>query len=526
VILSAGSESGGRPAAPDTGAVTLDALFRRTVAARPDVLALIDPPDRASFTDGAPRSVTWAEADRVVSAIANLLRSLRLPSGAIVALQLPNVAESVLALMGVLRAGLIAAPLPLLWRQAEACAALGRVSARALISCRRVGEADHADLAMHVAAETFAIRFVCAFGDPIPDGIIPLDEVFDAGLPAPPPPLGQAENAGAQIAAVTFDMTADGLVPVARSHRELIAGGEAVVSAAELRPGATLLGTLLTSSFAGLATTIVPWLLSGGTLRLHQPFEAGAAWGHAWDAAVLPGPLLSRLADAGLFDRTAGTVLAVWRAPERMRAATPVDAARVVDVPVFGEIGLLALRRGNDGAPAQLPAPSSAAGGLDLMRNASGTLSLRGGMVPAHPCPPGGPRGPQFNLAIGADGFVDTRFPCHVDRASGRLVLEGPPAGLVSVGGYRFAVRDLQDVIAPIDPDGAVAALPDALAGHRIAGVGSDRDTIYEKLVEQGASPLIAGAFREKRLVPRTRSSHNMAASTDANFGFKAALES
>lgn len=133
------------------------------------------------------------------------------------------------------------------------------------------------------------------------------------------------------------------------------------------------------------------------------------------------------------------------------------------------------------------------------MRNTSGTMCLRGAMVPAHPCPPGSPRGPQFNLAIGADGFVDTRFPCHLDRASGRLVLDGPPAGIVSVGGYRFAVRDLHDVIAPIDPDGAVAALPDAIAGHRIAGVGSDRGTIYEKLVEQGASPLVAGAFRDKR---------------------------
>src|SRR5215467_5422024 len=147
--------------APHDGAPTLDDLLRRAAAARPDALALIDPPDRASFTDGAPRRLTWAEADRVVSSIANLLRSLGLPPGAIVALQLPNVVESVLTLMGVLRAGLIAAPLPLLWRQAETCAALGRVSARALISCRRVGDVDHADLAMHVAAETFAIRFVC-----------------------------------------------------------------------------------------------------------------------------------------------------------------------------------------------------------------------------------------------------------------------------------------------------------------------------------------------------------------------------
>lgn len=501
MILTATDESSAERAAPADGRATLDDLLRRVVATRPDALALVDPPDRASFTDGARRSLTWAEADRVVSAIANLLRSLGLSPGAIVALQLPNVVEGALTLLGVLRAGLIAAPLPLLWRQAEACAALGRVSARGLVSCRRVGEVDHADLALHVAAETFAIRFVCAFGNPVPDGIMPLDEVFDGVLPALPPPLDGSETASARPAIVTFDTTTDGLVPVARSHGELIAVGEAVTAATELLSGATLLGSLMTSSFAGLATTIVPWLLAGGTLRLHQPSEPATLLGQRWDAAVLPGPLLARLVEAGLLHPFAPqTVVAVWRAPERMPAAVARHGdARIVDVPVFGEIGLLALPRGSDGAPGELPAPGGASGGLELMRNAGGTLCVHGAMVPAHPCPPGSPRGPQFNLAVGADGFVDTHFPCHVDRTTGRLVLDGPPAGIVSVGGYRFAVRDLQDVIAPIDPEGAVAPLPDAIAGHRLAGIGGERRTIHDKLIEQGASPLLSGAFRERR---------------------------
>jgi acyl-CoA synthetase (AMP-forming)/AMP-acid ligase II len=499
VILEAGNAS--EPPAPRDGASTLDDLLRRAAAARPDGPALIDPPDRASFTDGAPRRLTWAEADRVVSSIANLLRSLGLPPGAIVALQLPNVVESVLALMGVLRAGLIAAPLPLLWRQAETCAALGRVSARALISCRRVGEVDHAELAMHVAAETFAIRFVGAFGAPVPDGIIPLDEVFDAALPAPPPPLDPLDDAAGRPAVVTFDVAADGFVPVARSHRELIAAGEIVAGAVGLTSDATLLGAFMTASFAGLGATVVPWLISGATLLLHQPFNPAALAAQRADVAVLPGPLLARFAEAGLIGAAAPSViLAVWRAPERMRAGAAWASrdTRVVDVPAFGEIGLLALPRDAEGA-AQLPdMGTAAAAGLELKRGAAGTLCLRGAMVPAHPCPPGSPRGPQFNLAVATDGFVDTLFPCHVDRATGRLVIDGPPAGLVSVGGYRFAVRDLQDLVAPIDPDGSIAPLPDALAGHRLAGVGTDRAAIGDKLAEQGSNPLVVGAFHDQ----------------------------
>jgi hypothetical protein len=507
VILGATNGTPDHPTAQRDGGPTLDDLFRRAVEARAEAPALIDPPDRESFTDGTPRRLTWAEADRVVSAIANLLKSLGLPAGAIVALQLPNTVEGVLALMGVLRAGLIAAPLPLLWRQAETCAALGRVGARALVSCRRVGDVDHADLAMHVAAETFAIRFVCAFGRALPDGIIPLDEVFDSALPAPPPPLDRLADPAGRIAVVTFDVGADGLVPVARSHRELVAAGEAVAGMAGIASGATLLGALMTASFAGLGSTVVPWLLCGGTLWLHQPLNPAVLAAQRCDVAVLPGPLLPRFVEAGLIGSPAPeTILAIWRAPERMRtgAAWLGRDSVVVDVPVFGEIGLVALRRGADGMAAGLPAmqapPSGApTAAIELMRGASGTLAMRGAMVPAHPCPPGSPRGQQFNLKIGTDGFVDTLFPCHLERETGRLVVDGPPAGIVSVGGYRFALRDLQGLVAPLDPDGSVAALPDVLAGHRLAGVGGDRGAIRDKLADQGTNPLVVGAFRDKR---------------------------
>src|SRR5947209_11342277 len=106
---------------------TLDDLFRRTAARRPDDIALADPPNRESFTDGAPRRLTYAQADRMISAIAGRLRRIGLNTDAIVGLQIANTVENVLTLLAVLRAGLIAMPLPLLWRGAEASAALGRV---------------------------------------------------------------------------------------------------------------------------------------------------------------------------------------------------------------------------------------------------------------------------------------------------------------------------------------------------------------------------------------------------------------
>src|SRR5690348_12869077 len=66
---------------------TLDDLFRRAAHRHPDRIALIDPPNRARFTDGAPQRLTYAQADRIISAIAERLRDLNLPIDAIVGIQ-------------------------------------------------------------------------------------------------------------------------------------------------------------------------------------------------------------------------------------------------------------------------------------------------------------------------------------------------------------------------------------------------------------------------------------------------------
>jgi hypothetical protein len=498
-------------AANDLPAVraTLDDLFRRAVAARPDALALIDPPDRLAFTDGPVRRLTYAQADRAISTLAARLRGFGLPTDSVVALQLPNTVESVIALLAVLRAGLIAAPLPLLWRHADAAAALTRVAARALIGCQRIGDTVHGDLAMHIAMETFTIRFLCGFGANLPDGVVPIDDIF-AGS-AVPPVIERYGDATDHVALVTFDVVSEGIVPVARSHAELIAGGLAVHLEARIEPEAAILGALTLGSFAGLATTLVPWLLTGGTLVLHHPFAPATFVAQLTDencaVAVLPGPMVMRLAEAELVGRgNLHAVLAVWRAPERL-AVSPGWSGHetLVDVAVFGETGLIAARR-EAGKPAAMPPgrlvlPRGAAQGihvLNVTRSPGGTIVLSGPMVPHAPFPPGAERGVAPRLKI-TEGTVDTGYTCRLDRDTKLLTVDGPPAGIISVGGYRFALRTVQDLITGIEDGSTLAALPDLLSGHRLAGAGADRDAICDALLAHGANPLLVAAFRARK---------------------------
>ena len=495
--------------------VSIDEMFRRLADRRPDAPALADPPNRKNFTDGAPRRLTYAETDRMVAAIAGRLRRMGLPVDAVIGVQMPNIVENILAMLGVLRAGMIVAPLPLLWRRADAVAALARVGAKALITCGRVGDFKHSQFGMRVAAEVFAIRYVCGFGANLPDGVVPFDDLFTANELDPIPPLERERqaNAPAHLAAITFDVSEGGLVPVARNHSELVAAALVVLLESHLAQNANILSTLAPSSFAGLSLTLLPWLLTGGMLSLHHPFDAEVLARQRRDdrcpTLILPGPVAAPMAEAGELageDQTA--VIAAWRGLEGLAMSPAWRAARtaLIDVAVFGETGLLAGRRGADGRPVPihfgpLVAPRGSPGGIvlaELLPTTAGTVSFRGPMVPQHAFPPGADRSALPHFKVEHSGGVDTGYAFRIDSTTHAVVVTGPPSGIASVGGYRFPLHDLKEIAGRVDGDATIAALPDPLVGQRLIGNAADRNMMQAALGAVGVNPLVVAAFRDR----------------------------
>ncbi|MGB7098813.1 MAG: class I adenylate-forming enzyme family protein [Xanthobacteraceae bacterium] len=496
--------------------ITIDELLRSAARRRPDALALVDAENRESFTDGKPRRVTYAEADRIVDAIAHRLRSMAVPTDAVVGIQLPNIVENFLVTLGVLRAEMIAAPLPLLWRRAEAVEALERIGAKALITCGHVGAFNHADLALHLAAEVFSIRYVCAFGSNLPDGTVSFDDLtstdtFDSVSPIE---TERKSNASSHLAAVTFDIGDGGIVPVARSHAELLAGGLAVLLESHLPQKANILSALPPASFAGIGLTFLPWLVSGGTLVLHHPFEpdifAHQRRDYRCAAVILPAPVAFRLTEtSGFAGDEPVTVIAAWRSPERL-ASSPTWSkpnCALIDVSIFGETAIVPARRGPDGKPSpiafgRLTVPRDSADGVavaDVARTDTGTVALRGPMVPSHSFPPGIERSSLPHFQIGRGGFVDTGYSSRIDSVTQAMIVMAPPSGIASVGGYRFSLRDLQEATAGIEDGAALVALPDPLIGQRLIGNAADRGAIQQALRAAGFNPLVVAAFRDRR---------------------------
>ena len=493
-----------------TASPTLDTLFKRILARQPDALALVDPPNKQRVTGQPPKRLTYAQADRMISSLAAHFVESGLPSNSVIAVQLPNTIEFALTVLAAFRAGLVIAVLPLLWRQSELTMALNRTAARAIVTSSKVDGVIYSDLAMNAAAEAFSIRHVCGFGGDLPEGMASLDNAIFRESPT----ARAVIEDGRKAALISFDMTSDGFRPVPRAHLGLIAGGLAISLESDVPQGATVLSAFSPMSFAGLASSLSVWLLSGGTLVLHHPFDEEVLEQQINElkcgTLIAPAQLALRLDELDLATRLPSlrNVIGLWRTPEQVgsSACWSAQQATLTDVYLFGEAGLFGARRiaedgspalikpGPHGAPRQLPG-SSISG--EILLTPRGTLGLRGPMVPVAAYAPPPPPSDSL-IASPPRDYVDTDYAARLDRTTGAINITAPPSGIMAVGGYRFLAQALQEWARRLGQGALLTALPDRLSGHRLAGRARDNARARDALTELGLNPLMVEAFRDR----------------------------
>ncbi|MCL2714784.1 MAG: acyl--CoA ligase [Alphaproteobacteria bacterium] len=486
---------------------TLDLLFQSTLAQQPERIALRDPLNKEQVTGRPPRQLTYAEADREIQALSTHFVELGLPVNSVIALHLPNTVEFILTLLAAHRAGLVVAILPLLWRHTQLTAALNRTAARAIVTMGTIDGIAYADEALAAAADAFSIRHICGFGARLPHGMSTLDDV----LTRPPRSMRNVIQDGRKGAIISFDMTTEGVRLVPRPHFSVIAGGLLITVEAIVPQGATVMSAFAPSSFAGIASSLVLWLLSEGTLALHHPFNNDVLLEqfNAQNCSVLvaPGEFALRLAHSGLAGRMPALrrVIGLWRAPEQVALSAPWPFSDVsfTDVYLFGETGLFAVRRDLDGCPRALALgpqgtqqhSSSPSIACEVALTSHGTVTLRGPMVPVSAYAP--PRPLREALAAEArHDYVDTGYAARIEPDNSLSILAAP-SGIVSVGGYRFLPADMRECARRLGEDACLTALPDPLNGHRLQGESDDNRTARESLAGLGHDLLTVDAFRD-----------------------------
>ncbi len=474
--------------------VPLDALFRQTASLHPERLALVDAPDRTTWTGGAPRRLTYAEADEEIDRLAAFYATVGLASDHVIGVQAPNTVDTVIAILAALRAGLIISPLPLHWRQKNVLDALNSIGAKGFIAADRVETRDVGVAARDVAADLFSLRFVFGLGRDIPDGLIELGPMLaEMGDELRFEPLDRSDPAD-HTATICWSRSGEENVPVSRSHNHWIAAARMIVSEAHIKDGSAIVVPYSLSGLTGLGGGMVPWLLSGGTLHLHHPTSLANLAAHAnevdADVVMTPGPLAQTL-DRKLTN-TKTCVLAAWNisAPH---PTTFVARRRLIDLHVADEFALLPRARGPSARmkAIQLGKHSGPSGCesepalLEILvtedaETPTPNLLVKGAMVPEtgwHTI-----NGEQRRVRWEGTGYLNTNI--KVELMDGGIAGFGVP-GLYALGTGNLETIDVIYSSYPGIREAAAFVVEDAVLGARV----------YAALVPDPGHVPDAGAF-------------------------------
>lgn len=249
------------------GRQTLFDLFETNANGTPDRLAVADPLNRADIDGGLPRCLSYRELQQEVDQAVRKFAGLGLKAGDIVAFQLPNTVEQVTLYLAAIRAGLIISPFPIQWREKELQEILSFVGAKAIVTANNIRGFEHGALLASVKRDIAGLETVLVLGVDAPSGTVAFDSLPD----------GVADQPVLHVSdAVTICWTSGTEARpkgVPRHHNHWIVAGIASVDAARLEPGCVILNPFPFINMAAIGGTFVPWLLTGGTLVQHHPFD-------------------------------------------------------------------------------------------------------------------------------------------------------------------------------------------------------------------------------------------------------------
>lgn len=244
------------------GTETMYDRFRANAEATPESVALVDPPNREEIDACAPRRLTYAELSAEADRIATGFLEASLAQDDILAVQLPNTADLVAVYLAAWRIGLVATPAPVQWRAHELEDVLAFTGAKAAVTVRSVRGHDHGAMFAALATKIDSLDKVFIINETV------WPEADSARLAALPK---IDANHAATICWTSGTEARPKGVP--RSHNHWHMAGNACKDAATLDRGDAVLNPFPLVNMAAIGGCLVPWLLTGGKLVQHHPFD-------------------------------------------------------------------------------------------------------------------------------------------------------------------------------------------------------------------------------------------------------------
>lgn len=279
------------------GTATLDDIFRTNAKATPNRLALVDAPNCDTLTGVGPKRYTYSELDQQVTRSAGALASAGVSQDDIVVVQQPNTTDLVVLYLAVARLGAVISPVPVQYGSHELEFVIDHLRPRLFVGTELFKGRNIA-----AVAQAAARKCQCSF--------VIVRDVTGAGFASSLESLESAE-ADLSSSATANDIfticwtsgTESTPKAVPRTHNNWVA----ISRGKKAFPGERFLAAFPLVNMGSVGGIFVPWLLSGGTLVMHHPFDAKTYLEQIKAEAITytsaPPTILQRLLDSeGMLD--------------------------------------------------------------------------------------------------------------------------------------------------------------------------------------------------------------------------------
>ena len=253
------------------GKETLSELFDKLVSQYPDRLALVDPPNRASYATGGSERLTYRQLNQKVIAYSLRLIEAGVDTDDIVVYQLPNIHEIIVVLLACNRVGAIASPVLVQFGTSELASIFSQLKPKALVSTSNFKQKNLIERSAPLCAEYDCVS-------------LELEKDFSSELSAEKyaqacDMIGQRQKSrpitANDITTICWTSGTEGAPKgVMRSHNQWVSASESIVDGARMRDGDVLLNARPVVNMAAIGGGFYPWLLIAGTMVLHHPLDS------------------------------------------------------------------------------------------------------------------------------------------------------------------------------------------------------------------------------------------------------------
>ena len=261
------------------GRETIVDLVYKNAQEAPEEEAIVDPYNRKELVGTEPKRMTYAQFIRAVDRLAIKFVELGIKKDDVIAVQLPNIIELIVTYLAASRVGAIITPLGVQYRSHEVGYVLKLCEPVVYVTAARFNRFKYIEMIRKLEPKHPKLKTIIGIGvnEEISEGILNFENIVNTPFEKryPKDYLEGRQSSPNEVFSLCWTSGTEAEPKgVPRSHNHWRITGMHNPVLCELPSRCTILASFPLINMAGIGAAFMPWVLNGGKLVLHHPFDS------------------------------------------------------------------------------------------------------------------------------------------------------------------------------------------------------------------------------------------------------------